>query len=40
MKCPKCKGVFNSLYIRSGAKGILTKIGYYCKKCKNIKLVR
>ena len=39
MKCPKCKGIFKSVYWREGAKGDWVKVGYLCKDCKNIKLV-
>ena len=38
MKCPKCQGIFKSLYTRNGAKGVLTKVGYICKECKYLKL--
>jgi len=38
MKCPKCKGLFKSLYIREGAKGTFVKVGYLCKECKNLEL--
>ena len=37
-KCPKCSGLFKSLYWREGADGRFVKVGYICKECKYCKL--
>jgi len=38
IRCPKCKGLFKSLYWREGADGEFVKVGYMCKECKYCKL--
>jgi hypothetical protein len=41
MKCSKCEGVMNKLYIHHNQHHNLGQwevIGYYCKKCKKVVL--
>ena len=40
MKCPKCSGLFKSLYWREGSNGEFVKVGFMCKECKYHKLIQ